>query len=317
MAEAIPWHEEPWERIHRAWTSERMPHALLLEGPAGLGKLEFARRTAALVLGADHGTGGPPADWQHPDLREITPAEGKRQIAVDQIRALCAELFMTAHSGGYKVALIHPADSMNTHAANSLLKTLEEPTDRTLLILVRARLDTLPATIASRCQRIRFAVPEEQRALAWLTELDGSRDWRRLLAMAGGAPLKALTLAAEGMEETDRTFRQDLATLLKGEESAVQVAARWQKQPLDVTLSWLAIFVSGLIRAACRGDAETAGDLQIFQQNIRLDSLFGYLDEVQAAIARAGTALSPQLVLEGLLIPWGYRLDEQSQGGRH
>ena len=138
-----------------------------------------------------------------------------------------------------------------------------------------------------------------------------------ILAMAGGAPLKALTLAAEGMEETDRTFRQDLARLLTGEESAVQVAGRWQKLPLDVTLSWLSIFVSGLIRAFCRGDADTAGDLQIFQQNIRLDSLFGYLDEVQAAIARAGTALSPQLVLEGLLIPWSHRLDELSQGGRH
>ena len=317
MAATIPWHEEPWERIQRAWTAGRMPHALLLEGPTGLGKLDFARRVAALVLGADHTTGGPPDDWQHPDLREITPAEGKRQIAVDQIRALCSELFMTAHSGGYKVALIHPADSMNTHAANSLLKTLEEPTDRTLLILVRARLDTLPATIACRCQRVRFAVPDERLALAWLAERDGKRDWRRLLAMAGGAPLKALTLAAEGMEETDRTYRQDVSALLKGEESAVQVAARWQKQPLDVTLSWLATFVSGRIRASCRGEADSNGDLQIFQQNIRLDSLFGYLDEVQAAIARAGTALSPQLVLEGLLIPWSHRLDELSQGGRH
>jgi DNA polymerase-3 subunit delta' len=294
-----------------------MPHALLLEGPPGLGKLDFARRVAALVLGADPGSAAPPADWQHPDLRETTPAEGKRQIAVDQIRALCAELFMTAHSGGYKVALIHPADSMNTHAANSLLKTLEEPTDRTLLILVRARLDTLPATIASRCQRVRFAVPDERLALAWLAERDDTRDWRRLLAMAGGAPLKALTLAAEGMEETDRTFRQDLAALLEGEESAVQVAARWQKQPLDVTLGWLSNFVSGLIRERCRGNPDDERDLQIFQQNIRLDSLFGYLDEVQAAIARSGTALSPQLVLEGLLIPWSHRLDEPSQGGRH
>jgi DNA polymerase-3 subunit delta' len=317
MGTTIPWHEEPWERIHRAWTAARMPHALLLEGPAGLGKLDFARRVAALVLGADQAAGGPRGDWQHPDLREITPPEGKRQIAVDQIRALCSELFMTAHSGGYKVALIHPADTMNTHAANSLLKTLEEPTDRTLLILVRARLDTLPATIASRCQRVRFAVPDERLALAWLAEHDGKRDWRRLLAIAGGAPLRALTLAAEGMEETDRTYRQDLTALLRGEESAVQVAARWQKQPLDVTLSWLANFVSGLILAGCRGDEEGAGDLQIFQQNIRLDSLFGYLDEVQAAIARAGTALSPQLVLEGLLIPWSHRLDDLSQGGRH
>ena len=317
MHPAMPWHEQPWERIRRAWEADRLPHALLLEGPLGLGKLAFARRVAALVLDPASEGATPPAAWQHPDLKVTTPAEGKQQIAVDQIRALCAELFMTAHSDGYKVALIYPADSMNTHAANSLLKTLEEPTDRTLLILVRARLDTLPATIANRCQRVRFAVPDEALALRWLADQDGSRDWRRLLAMAGGAPLRALALAAEGMEETDRAYRQDLASLLTGEESAVQVAARWQKQPLDVTLSWLVNFVSGLIRMSCRGDEDGAGDLQIFHQNIRLDSLFGYLDEIQAAIARAGTALSPQLVLEGLLIPWSHRLDEPSQGGRH
>lgn len=316
MAEVLPWHREPWARVLRAWSAGRLPHALLLEGPAGLGKLDFARRVAGLVL-TGRADEAPAEGWQHPDLRETTLLEDKKQIGVDQVRALCAELFMTAHADGYKVALIHPADRMNVHAANSLLKTLEEPTPRTLLMLVRSRLDTLPATIASRCQRLRFAAPEAAEALAWLGEVDPERDWRRLLAMAGGAPLRARALAEAGMEEVDRAYRRDLAALLRGEASAVGIASGWQKQPLDDTLAWLSAFVTELIRAgAANGDNRNA-DLHVFHQHIRLESLFEYLDEVQAAIARSGAALTPQLVLEGLLIPWSRRLEGASQGGRN
>lgn len=317
MAGPLPWHREPWERVHRAWRSGRLPHALLLEGPSGLGKLEFARRVAAMVLTGDEKEEPPPAGWLHPDLRETTLLEDKKQIGVEQIRDLCADLFMTAHGDGYKVALIHPADRMNTHAANSLLKTLEEPTDRTLLMLVRSRLDTLPATIASRCQRLRFAAPERSDALAWLAAAEPDRDWTRLLAMAGGAPLRARALVAAGMDEIDRAYREDLAALVRGEDSAVRIAGRWQKQPLEDTLAWLGAFVTELIRAMAAGGDNKTPDLQIFQRNIRLESLFEYLDEVQAAIARTGTALTPQLVLEGLLVPWRHRLEGAFHGGRN
>ena len=98
----------------------------------------------------------PPADWQHPDLRHVTLPEGKQQIAVDQIRALCADLSMTAHAAGYKVALIHPADKMNAHAANSLLKTLEEPPPHVVFIFATTEPHKVPETIQSRCQRFDF-----------------------------------------------------------------------------------------------------------------------------------------------------------------
>jgi DNA polymerase-3 subunit delta' len=314
MADLLPWHHAPWEQVRRAWSADRLPHALLLEGPAGLGKLEFARRVAALTL--TEVDAAPAADWRHPDLRETTLLEDKKQIGVNQIRELCSELFMTAHADGYKVALIHPAEKMNAHAANSLLKTLEEPTERTLLILVRSRLDTLPATIASRCQRLRFAAPDRADALAWLEACEPGPAWTRLLAIAGGAPLRARALAAAGMDDVDLAFRQDLAALLRGEESAARIAGRWQKQPLEDSLAWLNAFVTDLIRILATDGDNLSADLHIFQRNIRLASLFGYLDEIQAAIARTGTALTPQLVLEGLLVPWCHRLEGAFQGGR-
>ena len=304
----MTWHKEPWARVERAWEAGRMPHALLLEGPGGLGKLAFARRVATLALTGEVPAGNIDSAWVHPDLRETTLLEDKQQIVADQIRALCTQLVMTSHSGGYKVALIHPADRMNSHAANSLLKTLEEPTPGTLLMLVRSRLDTLPATIASRCQRIRFAAPSREEGLAWLREQDPDRDFSRLLTMAGGAPLMAGDLADAGLDELDRVYRQDLAAIVRGEESPAAVAARWHKGELDQTLGWLNAFVTDLIRTdAVAGDNVTP-DLQIFHQNIRLDSLFRYLDEVQAAVARSGSALAPQLVLDGLLVPWRNRL---------
>lgn len=305
----MTWHKEPWARVERAWEAGRMPHALLLEGPAGLGKLAFARRVAALALTGELPSGNVDSAWAHPDLRETTLPEDKKQIVAEQIRELCSQLVMTSHSGGYKVALIHPADRMNAHAANSLLKTLEEPTPGTLLILVRSRVDTLPATIASRCQRIRFAAPGREESLAWLREQHSDRDFSRLLTMAGGAPLMAVDLADAGLDELDRAFRQDLAGILRGEESPVAVASRWQKGELDQTIGWLNAFVTELIRAGAVAGDNVAPDLQIFHENIRLDSLFGYLDEVQAAVARSGSALAPQLVLEGLLVPWRKRLN--------
>jgi DNA polymerase-3 subunit delta' len=313
---ALPWHEEPWARVLRAWRSDRLPHALLIEGPAGLGKLRFARRVAALVLAGREDPAGPAPDWRHPDLRETTLLEDKKQIGVDQIRELCAELFMTAHGGGYKVAIIHPAERMNAHAANSLLKTLEEPTARTLLMLVRSRLDTLPATIASRCQRLRFAPPDKNEALRFLSAADTGRDWERLLALAGGAPLRAEALAAAGMEKLDRAYRKDLAALVQGQDSAVGVAQRWHKQPLEDSLAWLNAFVTELIRVLAGTGDNAPPELQLFAGSLRLEPLFDYLDELQAAIAMSGKALTPQLVLEGLLVPWSSRLEELSQGGR-
>lgn len=122
---------------------------------------------------------------QHADLRWITTPEDKQSIGIEQIRALVGELSLTSYEGAGKVAVIEPANGMTVNAANSLLKTLEEPPGDTLLILVADRVGHLPATIFSRCQRIDFPVPSEDVALHWLDRVRPGAAWIDALRSAG------------------------------------------------------------------------------------------------------------------------------------
>ena len=311
----IPWHTPLWRQVDRSWASERLPHALMLEGPSGLGKLIFAWRIARLVMRlAEPENGVDPVVPTHADLHFLTLEEDKKQIGVDRVRELCRTLDMTSYAGGFKVTVISPAEALNVNAANSLLKTLEEPTPDTLLILVRSRLDTLPATIASRCQRIRFVVPEIPVALNWLRSRDADQDWERLLALSGGAPFRAIELAERGAADLDKRFQADLLSLVAGKADPIAIAAQWKKHELADCLSWLNIFVTGMIRSGTVDGASRSKDLQNLSDSLRLERLFWYLDEVQAASARLRTALTPQLVLESLLIPWTGRLEQVQPG---
>lgn len=302
------WHERNWSSIEKAWRQERLPHALLLEGPIGLGKHEFAQRLAALVLGIDLATAdGEPV---HPDLTVVSVLEKKKQIGVDQIRELCAGLAMTSHSAGYKVAIVDPADKMNVNAANSLLKTLEEPTDNTLLVLVRSRLDTLPATIASRCQRIRFGTPPVEEALEWLEGVDPDYPWAPLLRACNGAPLAAAAAADQDLSTIEDRLSGDIAGIAAGELDPVKVAAQWNKLDPGICLNWLNRTVTSMVRGRASGTDNIDKRLQNLNKDLPLDRLFLYLDEVQSALRRTDGALNTQMQLESLLVPWADRLVE-------
>jgi DNA polymerase-3 subunit delta' len=314
----FPWHTRPLADVEEAIGSGRLAHGLLIEGPEGLGKLALAFQIARRVLGID-GRGSASEPPSHADFRWVTLEEGergpKKQIGIDQIRSVCAELAMTSYSGGWKVAVIWPADRLTLAAANSLLKTLEEPAPRTLIILVRSRLDTLPATIASRCQRIRLSAPVPAQALAWLEDAGGQgARWDRLLSLAGGAPLLAMRFREEGFEALDEEMTQGLVDVILGRMDPLDLAARAAKRDLGEVLRWLEHFVGELVRVGMGGQAPGIGAhglkaLQTVLQRIPLPRLFRYLDEVRAASARADGALNAQLVLENLLAPWADRLE--------
>src|SRR6201999_2221945 len=135
------------------WTAR----LVLCEQPAAApcGRCEGCRRAAA---------------GQHPDVTSVRFIEEAQQLKIEQVRELSAELALTSHQGGYKVGIVSPADSLNRFAANALLKTLEEPPPRTLLILVSSEPSRLPATILSRCQRIQLRAPPRAESIAWLRE---------------------------------------------------------------------------------------------------------------------------------------------------
>jgi DNA polymerase III subunit delta' len=324
----FPWHESAWHEFEAALESGRLGHAYLIEGPQGLGKLHLAFRMAARVLGTQWSPADPPLPLQHPDLTWVTleeDEEGKlrKQIGIQQIRDACESLAMTSFAGGWKVAVIWPAEQLNPHSANALLKTLEEPAPRTLLLLVRSRMDTLPATIASRCLRVRIAPPHAEDAVRWLEARASGGDWRRLLALAGDAPLLALLLAEEGFRDLDAEFTTDLLGVLGHRSEPLEVAASWARRPLPMTLRWLDVWTAALVRAKAAGAAPQLEQdqwqtLQTVLDRIPLHRLFRYQDEVRAAMTRTDGVYNAQMMLEGLLVPWAERLEpvasDASQG---
>jgi DNA polymerase-3 subunit delta' len=266
------WQDSVWERLFAR--RDRLPHALLLRGKQGIGKVAFAE---ALVQGLlCEATRGQPCGscpscaWfdqgTHPDFRRVEPEaaaekpEGEegferkttsrpsRQITVDQVRALADFVNVSSHRGGYKVVLLHPAESLNVNAANALLKTLEEPPPRTLLVLVTHHLRRVLPTIISRCEQVAMPVPEASQAERWLME-QGVRQPGVALAESGFAPVAALALADPGRQVLRARFLESLGD--PRELDAVAVADRMQAAEPAVLVGWLQRWCYDLMRLRC------------------------------------------------------------------
>lgn len=303
----ISWLEEFTDAWSARVSGQRVPHALMLIGPAGVGKRAAAAWIARERLGLPGGEDGPvypAAKPEHADLHWLSAAEDRQTIGVEQVRELGAELALTAYEGHGKVAVIEPANIMTDSAANSLLKTLEEPAGDALLILVTDRIGRLPATVFSRCQRMNVALPAEDRSLDWLRQHDTRTDWRAALALAGGAPLLALAWAdrlelAGGMDK-------DFAGLLDGRGSALELAERWGKLNVDFVLDWLAQRVQRYIRSAFEPETEpgSARPGQTVLRRMDRRNLFCYLDIINGLRSQVPGSFNAALTLESLLIEW-------------
>jgi len=311
----LDWLEQFVESWQDRVSHGRVPHAVLLAGPVGVGKRAAARWIAATSLGrtASRLPVYPQDAVEHADLRWIAPLEDKESIGVEQIRELVHAMALTSYEGGGKVAVIEPANAMTVNAANSLLKTLEEPPGDALLILVADRVGKLPATIFSRCQRIDLAAPAEGVALAWLDRIQPGAPWSEALRVAGGGPLAALGVLED--LETSASMARDLNALGKGMGSAVEVAARWTKIGPGFVLNWLAQQVKLVVIAGSAGREQAAG-LAIEESVVRrMDrrNLFCYLDIINGLRGQPGGSFNVQVTLEGLLIDWADGLQDCGQ----
>jgi DNA polymerase III subunit delta' len=236
----LPWHAEHWARLQARRQRDALPHALLMCGMAGLGKRAFAQRFVQGLLCQQPVDGDACGRCRscllfvagtHPDVVSLSfglrkDGVQRSEIVVDQIRELSARLAMSSQFGGWQIVCIDPADAMNAAAANALLKTLEEPSAQTMLILLADAQWRLPQTIRSRCQRIEFHLPAEAQALAWL-QAAGVRDAAAALHAAGGNPGLARAWTEDGALDRRLEVRKDLAALAAGRGQPMEVVKRW------------------------------------------------------------------------------------------
>lgn len=307
-----PWQAARWERVQGLRSAGRLPHALLISGPGGTGEGLFADALMQALLCTSTSAATPCGTCSacreytagtHPDAVRIEPEEAGKAIGVDRIRELTGRLNLTS-GGRSKVARIEPAESMTLAAANSLLKTLEEPPGDSVLLLVSERPARLPATVRSRCQRITFGLPDRESALAWLRdqpELEQPEYW---LDRAGGAPLRALEMAAEGFDETPLVSAL-VQALGEGriERGAIEAGSA---HPLARSVPVLATAVEDMIRLRFASDPPLRMPLERERlgraaSKVDVRALFDYLDELRRSIPGPSSALRADIQWHGLL----------------
>lgn len=254
-------HREAALMLAAAYRTGKLPHALLLAGPLGVGKATFAFHLANHLLKFPRHDSAPTefaapdpgsslfrqvAVGAHPSVLHLTrpPNEKtkgfKTVVTVDEIRRVNRFLSMTSHDGGYRVVIVDPADDMNTSAANALLKNLEEPPSRTVFVLVSHSPGGLLPTIRSRCQLVRLSPLEQNGLAAALSTFDvqppaDEPSLQALWERSGGSVRMAILLTQYGgleiAEATDTIARSPsldvpgahrLADAVSGRDSAIQ-----------------------------------------------------------------------------------------------
>lgn len=271
-----PWLKAVDAEFAERFAEDRLPHALLLSGPRETGKTGLATGFVASILCLEntHPACGTCRSCQllksgaHPDRVAITfephpkkPNELRKEVVVPQIRELIRLLSLTNTISRRKAALIYPAEAMNISAANSLLKTLEEPRGETVLILVSHDTGRLPATIRSRCQNLLVRPADSGEAVDWLcaeANIDAT-EAEHALAAAAGSPLRAARMIEDGSIAHHRKVRAVLGDLRSAKVSPGPAVAALSEVEPELLWSWMSLLAAAEVKGAMDRPAVAAG----------------------------------------------------------
>lgn len=322
-AAIYPWQQALWQHLLDYVQQQRIPQALLITGANGLGKRHlaevFAQRLMCHAPLADHSACGQCqsckllAGKTHTDFVQVEPDEPGKAIGIDKIRQLIVTLALKPQYETFRVVIITPADQLNTASANAFLKCLEEPTERTCLILLTDKPSRLPATIRSRCQTIHCRPPDRAIAKQWLQKEGVIGDIDLVLNLAQGAPLVAKDFANRNLLAVRQAYFESWLQIADGEANLVQLAEQWQKAEnldLAILLRWMLNWVVDIIKAAHRAEVaqlhnpDMKKSLQALADKLELKGLYRFHDDILKAHSRLNTPINKQLMLEQLLINW-------------
>lgn len=333
-----PWQDDAWRQLQTL--RQRLPHAILFYGQAGIGKAGFAEAFAQSLLCEARLTDGHACgtclscgwfmQYAHPDYRRVRPEifdeddagagetdEGdsrktakatkapSKDIRIEQVRALADFMNISTHRHGKRVVLLYPAEALNSPSANALLKTLEEPPPDTVFLLVSHNIERLLPTILSRCRQFAMPMPSTAQSLAWLKtqQIDAADVW---LAEQGGAPLAALALAQSGSREVQDEL---LAVLMRPSvEGALKAAERLQKAVVpELVLGmqrWLHDLCSWQLAGKIRYYPSRSKELAALANRLPVSKLMAAVKNAEERHAIAEHPLSARLFIEDMLLDY-------------
>ncbi len=346
VPELLPWTRAAFDTFFSS--RERRAHAYMLAGHSGLGKTIFTQQMAKSLLcqeGEGHACGQCQScrlfeSGSHPDMHVLQSEkrmvevedvfaiyapryledESKRKkrkkpsaiIAIDQVRGVIPDINTRPHLSACRIIIINTAEDLNINAANSLLKSLEEPPSDSYFILISHEPGRLLPTLRSRCNRIDFRIPDRQLAIDWLkTQLADQVDVGHLLDRASGIPLRAVEFAKSTQSSDEEQVIQHMLLLAHRQIDPASAAAVMIKVgELKIILESIQLWLSRLIRLKISSNNTVLpineGDKPLIDLGNRLNfrQLYDFLDKVSKSKQLAGGPLDPLLALEDDLISW-------------
>jgi len=316
---SYPWHKADWQHLTAYIEQDRVPQALLMTGSEGLGKHALAMQYTQALLCTDKQASEACLQCEscklftantHPDFMLLQPEEVGKAIKIDDVRAVISKLSLKPQYSAYRVVIIQPADRMNINSANAFLKCLEEPPERTVFLLLTEAMQSLPATIISRCQLMSLSVPKQSDVVGWLAEQGVTEQIDLLLGLAEGSPLRALEYSKNNFLEQRSSCFDAWNKVALGLNCPVSLAEKWQKMPVELLLKWLTLWTEDVVKCTFQTkpsllfNKDLAGPLQGLAKNANKHKLFKFYDLLLKDSYRIKMQLNKQLLFEELLITW-------------
>lgn len=317
----LPWQQQNWQHLSAYLQQNRPPQALLISGIKGVGKTLLAKQFANTILCEDVNEYGLYCRVckacqlfnaeTHPDFFSLRVSEKSKTISIQQIREMTAELTLKPQFASFRVVIIKAAETMSPAAANAFLKTLEEPGNDNVILLVSAKPYLLPATIISRCQKMIVQTPDPTLARNWLTQqLSEGIDVDSLLDMTYGAPLLAFQYAESDLSQRKLQCIKGLQALAIQQTSPLLLAEQWQDITPEQVVDWLMSSVNMICKyqvlAGEQQAIRTELEENLKQMAFKLDlkKLLEFYDYLVLMKKMQQTQANNLLMLEEILIRW-------------